>query len=106
MILVKSVIVCVLFSAICCAIQLDLNDQCTLKNSDEIGKCRFVEDCPDIVRDVTEHSTYPTKCGLKDGKQLYCCPERKEIVLNRSNVPLAERTFFKSIKMNSDLNLF
>lgn len=57
-----------------CASQHYLGDKCKVNDTEDPGICRFVEDCPDIVKIFKENKTFPTLCGFQSNKEIFCCP--------------------------------
>lgn len=51
-----------------------LNEQCQVARSGSIGKCQFFENCPQVVKEISDQGLLPNFCDIDGRKQLVCCP--------------------------------
>lgn len=59
--------------AVICA-QLDINERCQVARSGAPGVCRFYEDCPVVLDELTNQGLVPAKCGFQNRREIICCP--------------------------------
>lgn len=54
---------------------LEMNDTCVVERTNSNGICKFVENCPSVLKEVQQKAQFPTLCGFQRNKEIICCPE-------------------------------
>lgn len=74
-----------ILTVMCLKPLLELNDSCIVARTNSNGICKFIENCPSIVREIREELAFPTLCGFVRSKEIICCPKIEE--LHESTLP-------------------
>lgn len=54
--------------------QHKLNDHCQVARSGADGICKFYEECPVVLMEISQNNLLPTKCGFQNRREIICCP--------------------------------
>lgn len=72
----------VLLSGVLCQKPLlELNDTCHVTRTNSSGICQFIENCPDVRKEILRRGRFPTLCGFEGKKVIICCPQMDETMI-------------------------
>lgn len=51
-----------------------LNDHCQVARSGADGICKFYEECPVVLAELSQEGLIPANCGYQNRREIICCP--------------------------------
>jgi len=67
-------VICILCCLCGVNAQQNVNDSCKVARTGAAGICRIINDCPIVIKELSEQHLEPVYCGYIDRKRIVCCP--------------------------------